>query len=124
MERQIAQRGLEARVRLVPAIPYPEMPDYYRLADVVVSVPESDAGPVTLVEALAVGRPVVSSNLPPVREWLADLDPECLVPVGDAAATAAALQTVLARNPERRAELAATGRAPYSSGPISAGPWR
>jgi glycosyltransferase involved in cell wall biosynthesis len=111
VERLIAERGIADRVRLVPAIPHSEMPDYYRLAEVVVSVPESDAGPVTLVEALAVGRPVVSSDLPPVREWLADLDPECLVPVGDVAATVAALQAVLARGPERRAELTAHGRA-------------
>ncbi len=87
------------------------MPDYYRLAEAVVSVPESDAGPITLVEALGVGRPVVSSDLPPVHEWLAELDPECLVPVGDVAATVAALRTVLARSPERRAELAERGRA-------------
>lgn len=111
VEAQIARLGLADRVRLVPPIPYPEMPDYYRLSEAVASVPESDAGPVTLVEALAVGRPVVSSDLPPVREWLADLDPECLVPVGDPDATAAALQTVLTRTPERREALAAKGRA-------------
>jgi glycosyltransferase involved in cell wall biosynthesis len=97
VERQIAELGLTDRVRLVPPIPHSEMPDYYRLAEAVVSVPESDAGPVTLVEALGVGRPVVSSDLPPVREWLAELDPECLVPVGDVAATVSALRTVLAR---------------------------
>lgn len=111
VERQIAERGLTDRVRLVPPIPHSEMPDYYRLAEAVVSVPESDAGPVTLVEALGVGRPVVSSDLPPVREWLAELDPECLVPVGDVAATVAALRTVLARSPEQRAEFGARGRA-------------
>jgi glycosyltransferase involved in cell wall biosynthesis len=111
VERRIADRSLSERVVLVPSIRHSEMPDYYRLADAVVSVPESDAGPVTLVEALAVGRPVVSSDLPPVREWLAALDPECLVPVGDVAATAAAIGAVLARGPERRAELAALGRA-------------
>jgi glycosyltransferase involved in cell wall biosynthesis len=103
IETLIDDRGLRDRVRLVPSIPHAEMADYYRLADVVVSVPMSDSGPVTLVEALAVGRPVVSSDLPPVREWLADLDPECLVPVGDVAATAAALANVLGRTARRRA---------------------
>jgi glycosyltransferase involved in cell wall biosynthesis len=111
VDRRITERGLADRVRLVPSIPHFEMPDYYRLADAVVSVPESDAGPVTLVEALAVGRPVVSSDLPPVREWLAALDPECLVPVGDVEATAAAIETVLARTPAERAAFAAAGRA-------------
>jgi glycosyltransferase involved in cell wall biosynthesis len=74
-------------------------------------VPESDAGPVTLVEALAVGRPVVCSDLPPVREWLAELDPESLVPVGDVGATAAALQRALALPAERLRETAERGRA-------------
>jgi phosphatidylinositol alpha-mannosyltransferase len=87
------------------------MPDYYRLADAVVSVPESDAGPVTLVEALAVGRPIVFSDLPPVREWLMDYDPGCLVPVGDGAATAAAIRRVLKMSADRRDELARKGRA-------------
>jgi glycosyltransferase involved in cell wall biosynthesis len=111
IEKLIGDRGLRDRVRLVPAIAHSEMADYYRLADAVISVPASDSGPVTLVEALAAGRPVVSSDLPPVREWLADLDPECLVPVGDVAATAAALEKVLGRSDGRRAELAASGRA-------------
>lgn len=111
VERLIAERGLGGRVHLVPGIPYAEMPDYCRLADVVVSVPESDAGPVTLVEALAVGRPVVVSDLPPVREWMAELDAESLVPVGDVEATAAALRRALSLAPERLRELAERGRA-------------
>jgi glycosyltransferase involved in cell wall biosynthesis len=95
----------------VPAIPYSQMPDFYRLADVVVSVPESDAGPVTLVEALAAGRPIVCSDLPPVREWLAEIDPAALVPVGDSVATAAAIRTVLARGTQQRSDVAERGRA-------------
>jgi glycosyltransferase involved in cell wall biosynthesis len=110
LERRIATAGLEGRVLMLPGIPHAEMPDYYRLADVVVSVPESDAGPVTLVEALAAGRPVVASDLPPVREWLADLDPACLVPVGDVDATAGAIAALLARSPKETAEAAERGR--------------
>ena len=87
------------------------MPDLYRLADVVVSIPASDGGPVTVAEALAVGRPVVATDLPSVREWLAELDPEALVPVDDVAATAAAVETVLSRGPDERHERAARGRA-------------
>jgi len=111
VERRVAELGLGERVRLVPGIPYSEMPDYYRLADVVVTVPESDAGPVTLVEALAVGKPVVASDLPPVREWMADLDPGSLVAVGDVAATAGALARALARPAAQSSDLAARGRA-------------
>ena len=103
--------GVADRIRILPRLAESELPDLYRLSDVVVSVPTSDGGPKTVVEALACGRPVVASDLPPNREWLADLDPGCLVPVGDAAATAAAIGTVLARSPQQRAELADRGRA-------------
>jgi len=111
VEHQIAAMGLGDRVLILPALPPSEMPDFYRLADVVVSVPDSDAGPVTLVEALAVGRPIVCSDLPPVREWLGELDPTCLVPVGDAAATADAIRAVLDRPASTASEFAARGRA-------------
>jgi glycosyltransferase involved in cell wall biosynthesis len=111
IERRAAELGVIARVRVVDSIDDGEMPDLYRLADVVVSVPASDGGPITLLEALAVGRPVVATDLPPVREWLGDLDPDALVPVGDAAATAAAIEAVLARTPADRAARAERGRA-------------
>lgn len=111
LRARAAALGVADRVRILPKLAELELPDLYRLADVVVSVPISDGGPKTVVEALASGRPVVASNLPPNREWLADLDPACLVPVGDAAATAAAIGAVLARSPQQRAELADRGRA-------------
>jgi glycosyltransferase involved in cell wall biosynthesis len=110
IRRRIADRGLLSRVIVAPAVPHRAMPDYYRLADVVVSVPESDAGPITLVEALAAGKPAVCSDLPPVREWLAGLDPACLVPIGDVAATAAAIGAVLERSASERDALAGRGR--------------
>ncbi len=111
LRARAAALGVADRVRILPKLAESELPDLYRLADVVVSVPISDGGPKTVVEALASGRPVVASNLPPNRKWLADLDPACLVPVGDAAATAAAIGAVLARSSQQRAELADRGRA-------------
>jgi glycosyltransferase involved in cell wall biosynthesis len=107
---QAAALGVADRVRVIDAVPPAEMPELYRLADAVVSVPASDGGPNTVVEALACGRPIVASDLPPNREWLADLDPAALVPVGDVAATAAAMRAVLGRSAAERDERAARGR--------------
>ena len=103
--------GVADRLRIVPGVAESEVPDLYRLADVVVSVPASDGGPNTVVESLACGRPIVASDLAPNREWLADLDPAALVAVGDAAATAAAIAAILNRPAAERAERAARGRA-------------
>ncbi len=110
--RELADRlGVAPRLRVVDTLDESELPDLYRLADVVVSIPASDGGPITVAEALAVGRPVVATDLPSLREWLADLDPAALVPVDDVAATVTAVETVLSRGPEERQERAARGRA-------------
>lgn len=102
--------GVAGRLRIVPALSEAEIPNLYRLADVVVSVPSSDGGPNTVVETLASGRPIVASDLPANREWLTELDPEALVPVGDVAATAAAISALLGRSPQDRAARAARCR--------------
>ncbi len=104
IERKAEALGLSDRVVMVPEIEHAEMPDFYRLADVVVSVPASDSTAVTNLEALACGRPIVAADLPSVREWLGELDNAVLVPVDDVEATAAALRQVLDQRPEIKAE--------------------
>jgi hypothetical protein len=52
----------------------------------------------------------VASDLPSVREWLGDLDPASLVPVGDVVATARAIEATLARPSAERTDLAVRGR--------------
>jgi glycosyltransferase involved in cell wall biosynthesis len=102
--------GVADRLLIVPAITDAELADYYRLADVVVSIPSSDSTSVSILESLACGRMIVAGDLPSVREWLGDLDEGSLVPIGDAAATAAALSRALARPPAERAELGRRAR--------------
>ena len=106
-----ASLGISDRIVFVPNIPHAEMPDFIRLADVVASVPMSDSTSVSILEALACERQIVAADLPSVREWLAELDPEALVPVDDVAATATALNRALARTPAERAEIGRRGRA-------------
>jgi glycosyltransferase involved in cell wall biosynthesis len=110
LQRRAAELGLSDRIVVVPKVAHDEMADIYRLADVVVSVPFTDGTPVTLLEALSAARPVVATDLPSVREWLGDLDPGSLVPVGDVAATARALAAALDRPAAARAEIALRGR--------------
>ena len=107
----IAQLGLSDRVLIVPEIDHAEMPDFLRLAEVVVSVPASDSTSVTILEALASQAQIVAADLPSVREWLLELDAPALVPVDDVDATAAALTRALDRPPAERAEIGRLGRA-------------
>lgn len=110
IKRRAAALGVEGRLMLLPEIAHAEMPDMLRLADVVVSVPESDSTSVALLEAMACERQVVAADLPSVREWLGELDPDSLVPVDDEKATAEALARALARSAAERAEVGRRGR--------------
>lgn len=99
--------GTAARLRVVDHIDHIEMPDFLRLADVVLSVPESDAFPVTALETMACGRPIVLSDLPSTREGLAPVPAEGLaatrvVPVDDVPRTATAIRELLELTSEAR----------------------
>jgi glycosyltransferase involved in cell wall biosynthesis len=91
----VRELGLDASVRVVETVPYEQMPDLYRLADVSVSVPHSDATPMSLLEAMACGSLPICSDLPSVREWIVDGANGYLVPVDDAAVLATRLLALL-----------------------------
>jgi glycosyltransferase involved in cell wall biosynthesis len=105
LRERIRTLGVAERVRIVDAIPHDEMPAHLRLARVVVSVPESDSFPVSLLEAMACATPVIASDLPPARAVLEPIAPASLVPVGDAPSLAAALRRVLALTEDERRRL-------------------
>jgi glycosyltransferase involved in cell wall biosynthesis len=105
LERAIEAAELHGRMQIGPYVD--DMPAAYMLADAVVATGGSRQGfSRTLVEAQAMGRPVVAEDgggaaetmRPGVTGWLAQ--------AGDAAALAAALQSALSLPAERRAELA------------------
>jgi glycosyltransferase involved in cell wall biosynthesis len=66
MERA-AELGVCEAVTFLGQIPYEEMPNVYRSADVLVLPSQAEGVPRTIMEALASGVPVVSSDLPQVR---------------------------------------------------------
>jgi glycosyltransferase involved in cell wall biosynthesis len=59
---------------------------------------------------MAVGRPVVVTDLPSLREWLADIDPDALVPPGDSERVAEAIRMHLERDPAATALIAERAR--------------
>ncbi len=90
-------------------VPYETMADYYRAADVCVSIASSDSSPRSAWESLACGCPLVVSDLPWVHE-LIDPDRHALVVPSEAPAVAGAIERVLTNGALAR-RLQADGRA-------------
>lgn len=82
----------------------------YRLADVAVSVPSSDGMPQSVLEAMGCGAVPVLTDLPSLREWIADGREGLFVPVNDPPALAAAITRLLTDDP-LRGEMRARGQA-------------
>jgi glycosyltransferase involved in cell wall biosynthesis len=93
IERAVASAGLPARVRLLEFVEDDELPVLYAAARVVVCPSRYEGFGLPVVEAMAVGTPVIVSNggaLPEIAGDAADV-----FPVGDASALARALERVL-----------------------------
>jgi glycosyltransferase involved in cell wall biosynthesis len=74
-------------------VPYDEVVDAYRSADVVVAPSRFEGLGLSAIEALACGTPAIASDIPPHREFLGDQVP--YFPPGDADALAVALTAQL-----------------------------
>ena len=109
LEGAIGRQGLGGQFRIVDNCA--DMPAAYMLADVVVS-PSTDPegfGRV-IVEAQAMGRPVVATDHGGARETVVPGVTGWLVPVHDPAALGAAIGEALSLAPEARARLAASAK--------------
>jgi len=96
LKKQAQVLGISDTVRFIgPIDRYEDVADFYRAADLVVSVPISDGTPVSVLEAFACGTPVIASDLPSLREWIGDGQSGLLVPVGDAEALTRAIIRLL-----------------------------
>jgi glycosyltransferase involved in cell wall biosynthesis len=115
LQARIAGLGLQDRVRLVGHAT--DMPAALMLADVVVHAStDAEAFGRTVIEAQAMARPVIASDLGAPRETVAEGITGWRTPPGDAAALAAALSRALAMTDSERAALGARARAAVLSG--------
>ena len=105
------QLGLHDRVTFTGLVEPARVPELLSEAAVLVLPNTSSAistrftSPLKLFEYMAAGRPIVSSDLPSIREILSDGANALLVPPGDANALAAAIERLLA-DPDLSSRLA------------------
>ena len=94
------------------SLTHPELRDLYRgarLAAVSTRLNNHASGLTAILEAMAMGKPVVATRTPGLDDYVADGETGVLVPPGDRDAMAGALVELL-QDPERCAELGAEAR--------------
>ncbi len=102
-----AQLGVAGRVSFLGV--RTDMPELLNACDVFALASDWEGHPLSTMEAMAAGLPVVATAVGGVPEIVADGATGLLVPAGDTPALVSALQC-LVRNPRRRRELGEGGR--------------
>jgi glycosyltransferase involved in cell wall biosynthesis len=120
VERLLRAEGIENRVRLLGV--RRDVPDLMCGADGYVLSSAWEGMPVVLLEAAAVGLPVVATRVGGVSEVVEDGVTGSLVPPGDPAALAEAMRGIEALSPDQRVAMGGRGRAlvqeRYSTGSV------
>ena len=98
-----AELDLTDAVTFVGSVPQADLPALYRAADVFALSSDFDNSPNVVLEAMASGLPVVATDVGGVREFVAEGIGGAVVPPGNAAALANALEQYLAQPDRARA---------------------
>ena len=107
VRRDATERGLDGRVRFLGPLGREDVLTLFRAADASLLTSSWENFPHTVVEALAVGTPVIATAVGGVPELVRDGENGLLVPAGDAEALAAAIRRVVV-DPALRDRLAAS----------------
>ncbi len=92
LEQEVAELGLAERVRFLGALPRARVVELFAGADASILSSTWENFPHTVVEALAVGTPVIATATGGVGEVVRDGENGLLVPLGDSAALGAAIR--------------------------------
>lgn len=107
IERRIGGSALEGRVHLLGT--RHDTPDVVAALDLFLLCSHNEASPVSILESLACGVPVVSTDVGSVSEMVRPGETGFLVAPGDASAMATSVETLLG-NTQLRASLGLAGR--------------
>jgi glycosyltransferase involved in cell wall biosynthesis len=108
---QARNAGVGNRVHFLGRVPHAELPDVLRASDLfaLTTEPPESFG-IVLIEALACGLPAVATDYPGVRAVIDEGETGYLVPAGDSAAAAEALDRLVALGHHGRERMGAEGR--------------
>ena len=100
--RWVRELAIGHAVQLKPAVPYSQMGDIFRGAQIVVSPSTHDGTPNSLLEGMACGCFPVAGDLESIREWITPWQNGLLMDPNDPQAIAEALLVALDREDLRR----------------------
>jgi mannosyltransferase len=110
LKTKIAAAGLQARIVITGELPIEEVQRWYKRLTIYAFTSRNEGFGVTLIEAMSVGAALVASRAGAAELVIADGDTGVLVPTGDAAALAAALEPLM-RDPAAAAAMGQRARA-------------
>jgi glycosyltransferase involved in cell wall biosynthesis len=85
LEDWVHRTGIQQAVRFLGAVDYQQMPRYMAMADAFVTASVTEVHPLTVIEAMAAGLPVVGIRSPGVGDTVIDGETGFLVPKEDLA---------------------------------------
>ncbi len=113
LEDQVAHAGLQERVHFLGMVPYENVPAYMAMADAFVTASVTEVHPLTIIEAMAAGLPVLGIQSPGVGDTIVDGETGFLAPEEDLAMFTAKMvrlsvdqesRQVMAKNAQQAAE--------------------
>lgn len=94
-QRLIEKLGLQKNIEIIPGISKNKVPEYLGNADIFINTTDVDNAPVSVLEAMACGLCVVSTNVGGIPYLLEDGKDALLVPPNDPEAMASAIRRIL-----------------------------
>jgi glycosyltransferase involved in cell wall biosynthesis len=98
----VQAHDLNDAVFMMGSQPTEELPMWFRAADAYVSCARSDGTSISLLEAMATGLPVLVTDIPSNREWVAEPENGWLAPPGSAEGVADRMLRVARLAPQER----------------------
>jgi 1,2-diacylglycerol 3-alpha-glucosyltransferase len=102
LEDRVNHMGIQDRVVFTGMVPYHSLPGYLALADAFVTASVTEVHPLSVIEAMAVGLPVLGIQSPGVGDTIENGKTGFIVPEEDLAAFTARMARMITQGEERR----------------------